>query len=425
MDGYRRTNYCYTIAIIEFKPRNMLNSKALGVSEEENASTGNQRRRKASKGTVSVGASNGWLRLYWTYQGKRDHCYLGARDTPTNRELAQNRAELLAVDLKNGTFDPTKEKYRLFPKQDVVQKAGEPRRIDELWEVYRKNHRFNADSTADGYRYALKKLQAFWGDKPIKGLREEDGFKFVDWLMAQSLSQETRKSYLYRIRDVWQWAARRGYGVEPDPWTEAMKEVKLTQTLPSPFTRTEIKEIISVFRTEERLAHYADYVQVALNLGFRPGEQLGLRWKHVAKDFSRVDVVEQLTRKKERKPPKKGKTRFIPLNETVRGILKKRWDKVCVSQGVEQPSPDDLIFKSVRGTPIHTGNFRKRYWKLALELAEIRYRKPYTTRISRISHSVEEGESIGAISAVSGNTPETILRRYVGNVNPDIKLSDF
>ncbi len=97
-----------------------------------------QRRRKAPKGTVSIGVSNGWLRLYWTRQGKADYCYLGAKDTPTNRALAQNRAELLAVDLKNGTFDPTKEKYRLFPKEEAVQKPGEPRLISELWELFRK-----------------------------------------------------------------------------------------------------------------------------------------------------------------------------------------------------------------------------------------------------------------------------------------------
>lgn len=84
------------------------------------------------------------------------------------------------MDLKNGTFDPTKEKYRLFPKQEVARKAGEPRRVDELWELYCKARRFGAESTEEGYRYALKKLQEFWGEKPIKGLREDDGFKFVD-----------------------------------------------------------------------------------------------------------------------------------------------------------------------------------------------------------------------------------------------------
>lgn len=30
--------------------------------------------------------------------------------------------------------------------------------------------------------------------------------------------------------------------MEPDPWTEAIQDVKLTQKLPSPFTRTEIDE---------------------------------------------------------------------------------------------------------------------------------------------------------------------------------------
>ena len=94
---------------------------------------------------------------------------------------------------------------------------AEPRRIDDLWELYRKGHRFDAESTEDGYRYALGALKQFWGNQPLQGMREEDGFRFVDWLMEKSLSQETRKSYLYRIRDVWQWAARRGYGVEPCP----------------------------------------------------------------------------------------------------------------------------------------------------------------------------------------------------------------
>jgi hypothetical protein len=79
--------------------------------------------------------------------------------------------------------------------------------------LYRKAHRFKAKSTEDGYRYALQKLQEFWGEKPIKGLREEDGFKFVAWMVEQ-LSQDTCQSYLYRIREVWQWTARRGYGVE-------------------------------------------------------------------------------------------------------------------------------------------------------------------------------------------------------------------
>ena len=73
MDGYGCTNYCYTIAIIEFGPVNMLNSKALGVCEARDSSAVGQRRSKAPKGTVSIGTSNGWLRLYWTYQGKRDH----------------------------------------------------------------------------------------------------------------------------------------------------------------------------------------------------------------------------------------------------------------------------------------------------------------------------------------------------------------
>ncbi|MGB3135930.1 MAG: DUF3596 domain-containing protein [Nodosilinea sp.] len=76
-------------------------------------------RRKTPEGSVSIRVSNGWLRLYWTYQGKANYCYLGAKNTPTNREPAKNRAELLAVDLKNGTFDPTKAKYRLFPKEEV------------------------------------------------------------------------------------------------------------------------------------------------------------------------------------------------------------------------------------------------------------------------------------------------------------------
>lgn len=54
-----------------------------------------------TKRIVQVGADKGWLRLRWTYQGKRYALTLGLPDSNVNTTVAQQKAHQIELD----TFD--------------------------------------------------------------------------------------------------------------------------------------------------------------------------------------------------------------------------------------------------------------------------------------------------------------------------------
>lgn len=67
---------------------------------------------RSSKGTVKVESDKGWLRLRWSWSGKRYVLSLGLSDDPINRSIAQRKAEIIQADIRLEQFDPTLVKYR-------------------------------------------------------------------------------------------------------------------------------------------------------------------------------------------------------------------------------------------------------------------------------------------------------------------------
>jgi integrase len=70
--------------------------------------------QKSHKGVVSVLSQKGVLRLRWRLEGveKRPVLYLGLPDTRSNRKKAELLAKQIEIDLAEGTYDPTMERYR-------------------------------------------------------------------------------------------------------------------------------------------------------------------------------------------------------------------------------------------------------------------------------------------------------------------------
>ena len=72
-----------------------------------NSNIGGQtgRRQKAAKGTIKIEADKGWLRLRFTYQGKRKALALGLPDSKANRIFAEQKACQIEKDIYAGHFD--------------------------------------------------------------------------------------------------------------------------------------------------------------------------------------------------------------------------------------------------------------------------------------------------------------------------------
>ena len=91
------------------------------------ASEGNDkqvgRRVKAAKGTVKIESDKGWLRLRFSFQGRRYAFSLSLPDTKVNRTVAEHKARQIELDILSGNFDPTLKKYKPERQQDFCKEG--------------------------------------------------------------------------------------------------------------------------------------------------------------------------------------------------------------------------------------------------------------------------------------------------------------
>jgi integrase len=78
-------------------------------------------------------------------------------------------------------------------------------------------------------------------------------------------------------------------------------------------------------------------------------------------------------------------------------------------------APDELVFGSMRGTPLQPSNFRQRVWRPALRLAGVEgegYRF-HDLRHTCVSRLVAAGADVKLVQAVAGHSnPLITLKRY-------------
>jgi integrase len=78
-------------------------------------------------------------------------------------------------------------------------------------------------------------------------------------------------------------------------------------------------------------------------------------------------------------------------------------------------APDELVFASIRGTPLQPSNFRQRVWDPSLRLAglEVEGYRFHDVRHTCVSRLVAAGADIKLVQAVAGHAnPLITLKRY-------------
>ncbi|ESA38092.1 site-specific recombinase [Leptolyngbya sp. Heron Island J] len=357
--------------------------------------------KRARKGEVKVNVDKGWLRLRWSYQGKRHVMAIGLLDTPANRALAAAKAEVIRADMLSNQFDKSLVKYR-YEQIDALT-------VLELYQKYVDwKRRQVTKRSLDKYFGLRSQLETYFGSRQADRVIEDHALDFRDWLLKR-LSPATARERIGMMRSCWSWAIGKKL-VADNPWKNVRVKAPPKQR-PRPFTQDEYRRILEAFA--EHHPHYLDFVKFLMGVGCRPGEAAGLRWGHLSDGCDRIWIGESWGRG-ERKPTKTNRDRAFKLSADLVEMLRKR-----------QPTkvrPDDLVFTSAEGNPIDDHNFRRRHWTPALDIASVPYRKPYNTRHSFISQALDQGWSVSEIASITGNSEETILRHYTGSVRGEAEL---
>jgi integrase len=378
------------------------------------AITSTETASKASKGTVVVENFRDRLRLRWRVAGQRYSLSLGLLDTKENQKLAEAKAQLIESDIKYERFDSTLAKYKPQDTRGYASvyetKPTQARMtVHQLFTAFTeyKIKTVSKRTIKQKYQVIIKYLDSHFDDKKVAEFVSLDNAEAFVQYLEQLMSASTIKIYLCLLNACWEWSRTKQI-TQYNPWKELQERIKVPpKQPPKPFSKDEILKIIESCQTNKHYKHYTNYVQFLFATGVRTGEAIGLRWKHIANDFSTIWIGESITRGVH-KSTKTNKARTIPVNSKLKKMLQ------SIKPG--NAKPDDLVFPSPEGNAIDDHNFSQRAWKKCLEQAGIEHRKPYNTRHTFISHCLEAGMNPVVVAEITGHDVQTLYGNYAGVV---------
>ncbi|NJR22776.1 MAG: tyrosine-type recombinase/integrase [Richelia sp. CSU_2_1] len=358
------------------------------------------------KGTVRVEVFRDRLRLAWSWQGKRFWLYIGLPDSIANRKATEIKARTIELDMVSGNFDPSLTKYKP-QKQESIS-------VVELFDRFCSWKQRNLHpATLAKYRATKKHVSEFFRNKTTIAVTENVAEDFRDWLgdrNGANLEPITVRERIAMICACWNWAIKKKIIAGENPWTDVKVKVPPRQKS-EPFTAAEIKAIVSEFRSNPKISHYADYIEFKFGVGLRTGEAAALLWRHCSAKCDRIWIGESISDgESSRKAEKCNRGRSVTLTPRLQQLLLNRRSPDC--------SSDSPIFTSIEGSTIDAKNFNNRYWKPTLSKLGIDYRRPYTTRHTLISHALDRGMNPAELAQITGHNLRTMYENYVGTVRP-------
>ncbi|MBD1915472.1 MULTISPECIES: site-specific integrase [Cyanophyceae] len=363
---------------------------------------------KASKGTVTVIASNGRLQLRFRHAGERHYISIGLPDSPEGRKLAEMKAREIELDILSGNFDQTLAKYKPQSAMSVASLDITPKttpKLNELWQQY-------VDARKTGKSPATIRMYGWMANHlercPHKHLADSQAV--FDWFTTH-IPADSAKRVLMHLGACCRWAKRSDIiGSNPFDGMSADVKVKKTGTEEeeiNPFTRDERNQIIAAFKANQYYGYYAPLVEFLFFTGCRPSEAIALQWKHIGSKVItfRQAVIYNGRRLVLKEGLKTQKLRKFPVNAQLTELLE--------SIKPASADPEALVFPSREFKFIDWHNFANRAWaKVMASLLDIEYRNPYQTRHTFCSLCREADISSIQIAKWVGNSAQMIDRVY-------------
>jgi integrase len=358
---------------------------------------------------VAIAAFQGRLRLRWSYQKQRYCMTLGLDDTVSCRVLAQNRVLQIEKDIELDNFDHTLERYQPSAKGHKAAGISAVTLFEQFTTYKRKTI---TDRTAVKYASVAAKVAVLLGGK--SAAIDDDMAADFRLALARDVSPDTQRTYLFLMKACWDWGVKRKL-ITHNPWGEVLSGLRVPpRQPPEAFSKAETLAILNGFSSSQRYSYYTDFVTFLLGCGCRPGEAIGLCWKHLSEDCHSIWIGESVSRGL--RGPSKTAARSFKLTTQLQTMLLKRRP--------EDWQPDGLVFPAVEGGAIDDGNFCSRAWKTVLKDAGVSYKSPYTTRRTFVSHALRQ-QHPEDVARMSGHDVDTMRSHYAADVSDGLTLPDI
>lgn len=378
---------------------------------------------KRSKGSVGIETFQSRLRLRLPrqlYDGNQKYLTLGLDDSPGNRKIAEAKAKQIESDIAYERFDYSLNKYRPEHARLVVSTATETPQVlnlVQLWEKYMayKTPISSPKTVIDSYvpmgRHFANAPQAL--DQPLE----------IRLYLLEVTTEHMARRCLMHVSAACKWGVKNGL-LATNPfegmYLELARPRYKMEEQANPFTAQERDRIIEAFQTHNAgkkgisYSYYTDFVKFLFYTGCRPSEAIGLRWKHMSDDCSKITFSEAIVRAGgkplSRETTKTKKTRKFSCPNTLQSLLQSIKPENCDLEA--------LVFPNREGTHLNYNDFGRRAWKTVTKLVNLEQKNgmpttPYNCRDTFITLQALQGNSSDTIARWVGNTPEVIRKHYI------------
>lgn len=355
--------------------------------------------------------NNGSIQLKFSVSGKRySFNPIPGADFNTPRDIAQANAIATKIsnDVLAGYLDPTLERYRSAPKATLIIKPNLVNLI-ELWDLWVDSLDLAPATKADHYEMIRRMI-----------VKANPKLDYIDWLDESPIAPATFNKRLGYLKACYQWAIAQGIATA-NPYNR-LKTRKTTASNIKPFNIKEISKIVEGF---DRIApHYSPFVQFLFQTATRLSEAIGLRWGQVDLDRGVLTISESLSKDRTgngytriRKETKSGSVRHLQMTEALKRLLMglRTADKI----------PDDvLVFKSIQGCIIDSGNFRA-LWQEVLKSAGVGYRRLHIIRHTTLSMAIAQGTALTGVAYIAGHKNTRMVMQTYGHLIDAPSLPSF
>ena len=342
------------------------------------------------------------IRIGFSWGGARCRETLEIPPTPANRKYAERLVDSIRQRIKLGNFDYAE----FFPESSRVAAQVEAERAADLsfgqaCDTWLQAKGRLADKTLNQYRNALGVWKGLLGAQtPVRLLTHGKVAAVVGgraWASPKLLN-----NYLICLRGALKMAGRE-LQLTDNPM-EGIENSRHQAKAPDPFSLEEMVDILSDMRQhhDERVWCYFAFAFAA---GMRPEETIALRWSDVDWRTSTIRVERAKTSGKV-KDLKTYHSRDVELTDLAIEALKKMKPWTYVATQAE----GEIFQNPVMNRPWHDERSqRDHYWKPTLRRIGMRWRKPYNTRHTFATLSLQAGTNPTYVSRQMGHKSAQML----------------
>ena len=284
-------------------------------------------------------------------------------------------------------------------------------------------------STRTGYSSIIKThLLPTWGGTPLDQITAPKIKDYLYGLVREGLSSGTARNIKNCLSAIFRHAVTQDQIIEVNPARGVIipkpAGEKPTRQ-PSPFSSEERKDFEDIILAE--YPHFFPLVACGFRTGLRIGELIGLQRDDVDFFNGVIHVKHNITGNRMTTPKSPASIRRVRMTTQLAAIMKdvlKQGKADKLKYGWSR-IPIHVFYNKVSGKHINYGNFVYRFWRPALEEAELPHHTPHDMRHTYATLRLSAGHPIAEVSKEMGHSNPNITYKTYYEFLPKESTSDI